>query len=200
MVGSGTIRNDGTLGINRSNAVSLGGIISGSGNLEQRGSGTTTITAANTFLGRVSVMGGTLEITNNAGLGGTNFGLPNRWANLTSVNSGGTLLVNVAAGGTVTEVVNLDGGTLDLRSTVATTLNAPLVLSSSSTIRVSNSGAAVNHLVTGEVISLPGANLTIGGVATATPSTLVLAPARSEERVWERVCAASCRSRGWPCH
>jgi autotransporter-associated beta strand protein len=185
MVGSGTIRLDGTLGVNRSNAVSLGGIISGAGNLEQRGTGTTTLSAANTYLGRTSVLGGTLEVTNNNGLGGTNFGLPNRWANLTSVNTGGTLRVNVTAGGTITELLNLGGGTLDLRSTVATTLNAPIVLSGSSTIRVSNPGAAVSHLITGEILALPGSNLTIGGVVNATPSTLVLAPANTPGARWE---------------
>lgn len=185
MVGSGTIRLDGTLGVNRSNAVSLGGIISGAGNLEQRGTGTTTLSAANTYLGRTTVLGGTLEVTNNNGLGGTNFGLPNRWANLTSVNTGGTLLLNVAAGGAITELLNLDGGTLDLRSTVATTLSAPIVLSGSSTIRVSNPGAAVSHLITGEILALPGSNLTVGGVVNATPTTLVLAPAATQGSRWE---------------
>ncbi|MDP2324310.1 MAG: autotransporter-associated beta strand repeat-containing protein, partial [Gammaproteobacteria bacterium] len=185
MVGSGVILNNGTLGINRSNAQVFASIISGTGNIEQLGSGTTTFSAANTFQGRVTVRGGILEITNNAGLGLAATGTTNRWANLTSVNTGGTLLLNVAAGGAITEVLNLDGGTLDLRSTVATTLAAPIVLTSSSTIRISNTGAAVNHLITGEILALPGSNLTIGGVVNGTPSTLVLAPAATTGSRWE---------------
>jgi autotransporter-associated beta strand protein len=222
MVGSGTIRLDGTLGVNRSNSVTLGSIISGAGNLEQRGSGTTTLSAANTYLGRTSVLGGVLEITNVAGLGGTNFGLPNRWANLTSVNAGGTLRINVAVAGTdaatqvtagtITEIINLDGGTLALSNShstgpftnVATTLNAPLILSSDSTIHVGNTGASVNHLITGEILALPGADITVSGVATGTPSTLVLAPAATPGARWENTTIEANgrlqignNSRGW---
>lgn len=185
MVGTGTILNNGTLGINRSNAVTIGAIISGGGNFEQLGSGTTTLSGANTYLGRTTVRGGTLEVTDNTGLGGTNFGYLDRWANLTSVNTGATLRLNVAAGGTITEALNLDGGTLDLRSAVATTLNAPIVLTSDSTIHVSNPGAAVNHLITGEIFALPGADLTVTNAGGATPSTLVLAPSATTGSRWE---------------
>jgi len=184
-VGSGVILNNGTLGVNRSNAVSLAAIISGTGNIEQLGSGTTTLAAANTFAGRVTVRNGTLEITNNAGLGLASTSATNRWANLTSVNTGGSLLVNVTAGGTVTEALNLDGGTLDIRSTAAATLAGPVYLTSDSTITISNPGAAVNHLVTGEVYALPGADLTVTNVGGATPSTLVLAPAATTGSRWE---------------
>lgn len=186
MVGSGVILNNGTLGINRNNALTFGtAVISGFGNIEQLGSGTTTLGGANTFAGRVSVRGGTLEITSNTGLGLAAIGATNRWANLTSVNAGGTLLVNVAAGGSITELLNLDGGTLDLRSTVATTLAGPIVLTSDSTINVSNPGAAVSHLITGEILALPGSDLTFNNVGGATPSTLILAPTATTGGRWE---------------
>ncbi|MFN7562107.1 MAG: beta strand repeat-containing protein, partial [Prosthecobacter sp.] len=186
MVGGGAILNNGTLGINRSDALTFGtAIISGTGNIEQLGAGTTTLGGANTFAGRVTVRNGTLEITNNAGLGAAATAVTNRWANLTSVNSTGSLLVNVAAGGTITEVLNLDGGTLDLRSTVATTLNAPIVLTSDSTIHVSNPGAAVSHIITGEIYAVPGSDLSFTGVGGATPSTLILNPAATTGSRWE---------------
>lgn len=185
MVGSGAILNNGTLGVNRANNQAIAAIISGTGNVEQLGIGTTTLGGANTFAGRVSVLGGTLEITNNAGLGLAATSPTNRWANLTSVNAGASLLVNVAAGGTITEVLNLDGGTLDLRSTVATTLAGPVVLSSGSTINVSNPGAAVSHVISGDIIAAPGANLTVTNVGGATPSTLVLAPTGATGARWD---------------
>lgn len=205
MVGTGAILNNGTLGINRSNAQSFGTVvISGTGNIEQLGSGTTTLGGVNTFAGSVTIRGGTLEITNNSGLGLAATSPTNRWANLTSVNTGGTLLVNVTAGGTITEVLNLDGGTLDLRSTAATTLAAPIILSSDSTIHVSNPGAAVSHIISGEIYALPGADLTITNVGGGTPSTLVLAPASATGARWENtVINANGRlqignnSRGW---
>jgi len=112
MVGTGAILNDGTLAINRSNAVTFGtAVISGVGNIEQLGAGTTTLGGANTFQGRVSINGGILEITNNAALGAAATAATNRWANLTSINTGGTLQVNVTAGGNITETLNLSGGT-----------------------------------------------------------------------------------------
>ncbi|MCB1208974.1 MAG: autotransporter-associated beta strand repeat-containing protein, partial [Verrucomicrobiales bacterium] len=184
MVGSGLVRNDGTIGINRSNGVALSSIISGTGNLEQLGSGTTTLSAANTFAGRVTVSAGTLEVTNNAGLGTSATAPTNRWANLTTVNAGGTLLFNVAAGGTITELLNLNGGTLDLRSVVATTLAGPVVLTADSTVAVSNSGAAVNHLLTGEIIATSGAKLSFTNVGGATPSTIILAPSATTGGRW----------------
>ena len=186
MVGSGAILNNGTLGINRSNAQSFGtAVISGTGNFEQLGSGTTTLGAANTFAGRATVRRGTLEITNNAALGLASSGATNRWANLTSVNTSGTLLLNVSAGGTVTEFINLDGGTLDFRSAVASTLAGPVVLSADGTIHVSNAGAAVSHVVTGEIFALPGSDLSFTGVGGATPSTLILSPADTVGSRWE---------------
>lgn len=206
MVGSNGVTgivNNGTLGINRSNAVSISSVISGTGNFEQLGSGTTTLSSINTFQGRVTVKSGTLSITTTAGLGAGAATATNRWANLTSVNSGGTLDINVAVGGTdaatqiaagtITEVLNLDGGTLNLRNSlaagpftnVATTLAAPIILSSSSTITVSNLGPAVNHIISGEIFAMPGSNLTIGGVVNATPSTLVLAPTSTTGSRWE---------------
>ena len=185
MVGSGAILNNGTLGINRSNALSIGAaVISGTGNFEQLGDGTTTLGAANTYQGRTTVRRGVLEVTNNAGLGLAASGVTNRWANLTSVDAGGVLQLNVAAGGIISELLSLDGGTLDLRSAAATTLDATITLTGDSTIRVSNSGAAVSHIISGEIFALPGADLSFTGVGGATPSTLILAPAATTGARW----------------
>ena len=205
MVGSGAIVNNGTLGIDRNDTITIGSAISGTGNFEQLGSGTTTLSVANTFAGRVTVRAGVLQITNNSALGLAATSPTNRWANLTSINSGGTLRMATAAGGTVTEVLNLDGGTLELASsTTAFTLNAPLVLTSSSTIHVGNTGAAVNHLITGEIYARPGADLTFTNAGGATPSTLVLAPAATTGALWDSTTIdAGARlqignnSRGW---
>ena len=167
MVGSGLILNNGTLGVNRSNAQAFAAIISGTGNFEQLGSGTTTLGAANTFAGRVTVKAGTLEITNNGGLGTASTAATNRWGNLTSVNTGGILDINVTAGGTITELINLDGGTLSIRSAAASTLAGPVILSNSSTITL-GAGAAVTHVLSGQVLAITNANLTINGVASGS--------------------------------
>jgi len=71
---SSAITNNGTLTINRSNAVSQGNDFSGStiagtGGLTQAGSGTTTLTAANTYSGNTVVSAGKLEVNNTTGSG-----------------------------------------------------------------------------------------------------------------------------------
>jgi fibronectin-binding autotransporter adhesin len=68
-LGSGEVKNDGTLTFNRSDAFTFANLISGSGALLHSGSGTTTLSAANTYGGTTTVTAGTLRSTNNASLG-----------------------------------------------------------------------------------------------------------------------------------
>ncbi|MGJ7507002.1 autotransporter-associated beta strand repeat-containing protein [Variovorax sp. GT1P44] len=63
----GNVVDDGALGFNRSDAVGFGGVISGSGAVVQLGTGTTTLTADNTYTGGTTISGGTLQL----GSGGT---------------------------------------------------------------------------------------------------------------------------------
>lgn len=206
-LGSGTILNNGTLGVNRSDtALNIASVISGLGNFEQLGSGTTTLSGANTFAGRVTVRAGTLSITNNTALGAASTAPTNMWANLTTVASGATLDINVTAGGAITEFLNLEGGTVSLRSAAATTLAGPIFLSNSSTINIANTGAAVSHLITGEIYSaLPGtADLTFTGVPSGT-ATIVLAPGATTGSRWRnttiganvRLQVGNGTTRGW---
>ncbi len=57
---TGDVANNATLAFNRSDATVFDGVISGTGNVEQRGSGTTTLSGANTYSGGTSVLNGTL--------------------------------------------------------------------------------------------------------------------------------------------
>lgn len=66
---SSSLRNNGTLTINRSNAVAQGTDFSaapiiGTGSLIQAGAGTTTLSAANTYTGTTTVSNGVLALTN----------------------------------------------------------------------------------------------------------------------------------------
>ena len=185
MFGSGAVVNNGTLGINRNNAVAIGGNISGTGNFEQLGAGTTTLGGTNTFSGRVTVRAGTLQITSTTALGTGAASPLNRWANFTSVNSGGTLEIALSSTGTVAETFNMDGGILAFGGTGAATVSGSVLLSSSSTIHVGNTGSALSHVITGDVVSfVPGTGLTITGVSNSTPSTVVLAPTGTSGARW----------------
>lgn len=58
----GDVANNGALAFNRSDAVTFGGAVSGSGALVQGGGGTTTLTAANSYAGPTTVSAGALYI------------------------------------------------------------------------------------------------------------------------------------------
>ncbi|MEI6341435.1 MAG: autotransporter-associated beta strand repeat-containing protein, partial [Verrucomicrobiota bacterium] len=60
--GSGGIANSGTVAFNRSNELTVGNLISGTGAVTQSGSGTTILTAANSYTGTTTVAAGTLEV------------------------------------------------------------------------------------------------------------------------------------------
>lgn len=97
---SGNIVNNSALAFNRSDAFTLSGVISGSGFVQQAGSGTTTLSAINTYGGGTFVTGGTLTFSGVGTLGAA--------AGATVVSTGGTLDL---AGTTQTQAaVNLAGG------------------------------------------------------------------------------------------
>ena len=58
----GNVTDNGTLAFDRSDTVTFGGVISGSGGLAQIGSGTTILNAVNTFSGPTAVTSGWLAI------------------------------------------------------------------------------------------------------------------------------------------
>ena len=66
-LGTGNITNNAALVINRSNAVTFGQVISGTGTLTKLGAGTTTLTGANTYSGTTTISAGVLQV----GTGGT---------------------------------------------------------------------------------------------------------------------------------
>ncbi len=65
----GNITNNAALIFNRSDGVTFGGVISGSGTLEKLGAGTLTLSAINTYTGATTVTGGTLEISGSIASG-----------------------------------------------------------------------------------------------------------------------------------
>ena len=108
---TGTFTDNGTFAINRTNAVVQGtdfsgAAITGTGGLTQSGTGTTTLTAANTYIALTNVTGGVLRAS-----GAGTFG-------------GGTAPLTIAAAGTV-----------DLNGT-SQTIGASTARARSSTIRV----------------------------------------------------------------
>jgi outer membrane autotransporter protein len=104
----GNVLDNGSLVFNRSDAITFPGIISGPGSLTQNGSGSLTLTAANTYSGGTVIDHGTLLVNNAQALGTGNVTVNggvlaadpqpiNVKGNYTQ-NAGGTLQLNVAGG------------------------------------------------------------------------------------------------------
>ncbi|WP_139974596.1 autotransporter-associated beta strand repeat-containing protein [Ochrobactrum sp. CGA5] len=62
---TGNVANSGTLTFNRSNTLTYGGVISGTGVLKQSGTGRTILTGANTYTGNTVIEGGVLQVGND---------------------------------------------------------------------------------------------------------------------------------------
>ncbi|UXN58146.1 autotransporter-associated beta strand repeat-containing protein [Phyllobacterium zundukense] len=120
---TGDVVDDGTLAFNRSDIHTFGGVISGSGAVNQIGTGTTILTQNNTYAGATNVLAGSLQIDGDQSAA----------TGLTSVANGGTLGGTGIIGG---DVVVADGGAMnpgDLVGAPGTlTINGGLTTSSGS--------------------------------------------------------------------
>jgi outer membrane autotransporter protein len=72
---AGNVTDNGTLAFNRSDTVTFSNLISGTGAVSQVGSGTTVLTAANSYNGGTAINGGTLQISSDVNLGDAAGGL-----------------------------------------------------------------------------------------------------------------------------
>jgi autotransporter-associated beta strand protein len=85
-LGAGAVADDAVLAFNRSDVITVSNLISGSGKVQQIGSGTLILSGSNTYTGTTTVTNGFLKLANSSALG-TNAGG-------TIVQSGGTLDLN----------------------------------------------------------------------------------------------------------
>ncbi|MBV9997608.1 MAG: autotransporter-associated beta strand repeat-containing protein, partial [Verrucomicrobia bacterium] len=137
----GNIVDDGTLIVDRSNALSLTGAISGTGDLEQNGPGTTTLTGVDTYTGATTVNAGSLIVDGSIA------------SALTTVNPGGVLGGSGFIGGSV-----VNGGIVSAGSPVGTlTVAGNYTQTPTGTLRLSLAPGATSLLAVGGTASLAGA-------------------------------------------
>jgi autotransporter-associated beta strand protein len=108
----GNIANNATLAFNRSDTLAFGGVISGSGAVNQIGSGTTVLTAANTYTGGTTISGGTLQVSSDGNLGDAAGGLTLAGGTLktTPMGTGDSLMGRVGVAADYQDVLRVSVG------------------------------------------------------------------------------------------
>ena len=195
-LGTGSVVDNATLAFNRSDSVTVANAISGSGALNQNGSGTTILTASNTYAGTTTINAGTLQI-GDGGTTGT-LGTGNVVNNATlAFNRSNTLSVGNTISGSGALNQNGSGTTILTGTntyTGATRVNAGTLLvngstSATSAVTVDGSGTTLGGTGTiGGAVTLgnttpgaivnpgpSGANGTAASVGTLTTGALTLA-------------------------
>ena len=159
---TGNVTDNGMLSFNRADALTYAGIISGSGGFEQRGPGTTILTAASTYAGPTSVDAGTLVV--NGSLSST-----------VTVNPVGTLSGNGTIGGLVTNGRVAPGNSIGALNVAGTVSFGP---GSFYQVEVNAAGQADRIDATGSA-SLTGGTVQVlaedGNYATGTRYTILSA-------------------------
>ncbi|HEV7407128.1 MAG TPA: autotransporter-associated beta strand repeat-containing protein [Bradyrhizobium sp.] len=191
----GNVLNNGVFAINRSDAFTFAGVISGSGAFNQIGSGTTTLSNTNIYTGPTTVTAGALTIsatgsitsnvTNNATF--TNAGtVTGSLTNTGTANNSGTItngLTNTATvnanGGAINgAVANNAGGTFNVGGTV--TSDNTFTNAANAVLAIGGSGAyTLQGLLTnsGAVTVASGGQLiaTVGGIANNAGGSITVA-------------------------
>jgi autotransporter-associated beta strand protein len=133
-IGSGNVTNNATLAFNRSDAITFGNTIGGTGNVIKAGTGTTLLTASNNYSGGTTIRQGTLKGNNSSAFGTGTIVLGDASTGTNNISlvmdtSGGTTVANaisvsasgagsVAIGGTNTgnELANVWSGQMTLNT------------------------------------------------------------------------------------
>ncbi|MGO4700113.1 autotransporter-associated beta strand repeat-containing protein [Dyella sp. 2RAB6] len=94
----GDVHNQGTLAFNRSDTVALGGVIDGSGNLEQDGAGTLVLSGVNTYTGATTINSGTLALSGNGSIASSSGVAVNGTFDISGTSSGAAVQAISGAG------------------------------------------------------------------------------------------------------
>jgi autotransporter-associated beta strand protein len=155
----GGVVNNATLAFNRSDAgLTVGNVISGSGVVQQTGSGTTTLTAANTYSGTTTISAGTLQLGD-----GTN-GHDGTINNSLSVVNSGVLAFKRFGSSTYSGVISGAGGVTMMSGSGAQTLSGANTYTGATNV----AGGTLN--ITGSLASGTATTVAAGGVLTGAGS------------------------------
>lgn len=161
-LGNGSITNNGTLILRRSNSLTVASSITGTGTLTKSGAGTTTLSGANSYTGTTSITAGTLQIDgiHTAGAG-------------YSVSAGATLGGN----GSTTSGVTVNGS-ISPGASIGTLSTGPVVLNNGSSLamEINTSTLTADKLVVTGDVTRPGATVNLVLTDLASPATTAALP------------------------
>lgn len=169
----GNVTDNATLAFNRSDAVTFGGVISGSGGVNQIGSGTTTLTGTNTYTGTTIVSAGTLVLASAASITSnvTNAATFQNSGTVTGTVSNANTFDNAATGVVSGRVTNTAG-----TSTNAGALNGGVTVSGGTFTQTGGSvGGGLSNAATANAnggaingaIANAGGTFSVGGTVTS---------------------------------
>jgi fibronectin-binding autotransporter adhesin len=159
----GNVLNNGVFAINRSDAFTFAGVISGTGAFNQIGSGSTTLTATETYSGLTAISAGTLALTGAGSI-----------ANSSGVVANGTFDVSGVAGAGASIKTLSGSGSVALGTKILTLTNASGNFAGS----IGGSAGSGGLALTAGTQTLSGVN-GYTGTTTITAGTLALAGAGS---------------------
>ncbi|MCD9085704.1 autotransporter outer membrane beta-barrel domain-containing protein [Stenotrophomonas sp. SY1] len=132
----GNITDNGTLAFNRGDVYTFGGVISGTGVVNQLGAGTTILTADNTYTGNTTIASGTLQLGNGGASGAVVSDVANDGALAFNRSDSHTMAGLISGTGTVNQI-----GTGTTVLTAGNTYSGGTTISAG-TLQLGNGGAA----------------------------------------------------------
>jgi fibronectin-binding autotransporter adhesin len=189
---AGDVTDNATLAFDRSDSLAVGGVISGTGAVEQNGMGTTVLTAENTYTGGTTINAGTLKLGNGGASGmvggditdnGTlsfnrsdDIGFGGAITGTGGVSQDGTGVTTLTANNAYTGATTVNGGTLlvqgDQSAASGTTMVSGGTLGGTGTLGGNVSVASGGTLAPGAAAGIPGTLTINGNLSLAAGSNL----------------------------
>jgi autotransporter-associated beta strand protein len=189
---TGNVIDDGILAFDRTDVFTFGGVISGTGNVRQIGSGTTVLTGTNSYIGETTIAAGTLQLGNGGSSGSISGNVIDN--GILAFNRSEVLSFSGAISGTG-GVTQIGPGTTILAGSNsysgATTVTSGTLQAGSANGFSPNSAFTVNS-----ILDLNGFSNTIGSISgtgtvlnNGTTSATLTAGARNENSTFSGVLA-----------
>ncbi|WP_421091278.1 autotransporter outer membrane beta-barrel domain-containing protein [Pseudochrobactrum sp. MP213Fo] len=180
----GNITNNGVLNVNRNNRLTIAGTVSGDGSLNQAGTGTTVLTADNSYTGGTTISGGILQLGDGGSSGSITGNVANSGAlafnradklifagmisgsgEVHQLGAGTTLLtgVNTYAGQTV-----IDAGTLSAGGENVLSASSAHSVASDGILDLAGNNQTIAALAHAGTVRLGGEGSRVGAVLTVT--------------------------------